>query len=172
MATETNIQHGQKNDPANHTNRAFAYSQRSALLSSITFLILAFLGAAIIYQRYINLKHDKNDAALTVANNARIRLQETLAYSLSATKLLSFFIQKDGRVTNFDSIAAEILKAGDDLDAVQIVPGGVIRYMFPLKGNEKVIGYDILKDASRNKEALMAIEKIRKFNAIMTCFCC
>ena len=162
METEINFQ---EKDILNHSDRPIVSARRSAVLGFITFLVLAFLFTAIIYQRTINLKQDNKEAVLTVANNARVRLQESLAFSLSATKTLSFFIQKDGSVKNFDSIAPQILAAGNDIDAVQLAPGGIIRYVYPLKGNEKIIGYDILKDSSRNKEAIKAIQKNELFFA-------
>ncbi|MEP7163419.1 MAG: PAS domain S-box protein [Ferruginibacter sp.] len=165
MGTEINIQGNQKTDPSNLTDKSIVSAQRSAVLGFIAFLVLAFLVSTIIYERTINLKKDKKEEALTVANNARVRLQESLSFSLSATKTLSFFIQNDGSVRNFDSIASQILHASDDIDALQLVPGGVIRYIYPLKGNEKAMGYDILKDPARNKEAFKAIEKKEIFFA-------
>jgi len=159
MATKNIFPHFNDAGQSNKTDGIIVSGKRSAFLGVITFLIIAFLVGAIIYQRYLEKKRDKEDEAFHVVNNARVRLQESLTYSLSATKIMSFFIQKDGSVTNFDSIASEIMSAGNDLDAVQIAPAGVISYMYPLKGNEKVIGYNILKDPLRNKEALMAIEK-------------
>ncbi len=128
-------------------------------LGILAFVILAILFSILIYQRYTILKEAKNDEAYEILNATRDKLQQTLAYSLSATKTLSFFIDSDGSVKNFDSVAVQLFKAGIDIDALQLVPGGVIRYVYPLKGNENVIGYDILKDPSRNKEALKAIEK-------------
>ena len=165
MGIENNIRNNQRSDQSTHTDRSIVSAQRSATLGFIAFFILAFLVGAVIYQRYINKKQEKKGEGLIAANNARVRLQESLAFSLSATKTLSFFIQEDGSVKNFDSIASQILQASDYIDALQLVPGGVIRYVYPLKGNERAIGYDILKDSSRNKEAIKAIEKKEMFFA-------
>ncbi len=159
MGTEFNSQYDLKKGASIYLDRPIVSMKRSAYIGIISFLILAFLFGAIIYQRYSNRKQYKKEEALTVANNARLRLQESLVLSLSATRTLSFFVQNDGSVKNFDSIASQILNATNDIDALQLVPGGVIRYVYPLKGNEKVIGYDILKDSARNKEAYKAIEK-------------
>ncbi len=159
MGTEIKNQHDLKIVKSNNTDRSIVSVRQSAFIGIISFFILAFLFGAIIYQRYSSRKQDKKEEALTVANNARVRLQESLAFSLSATKTLSFFVQNDGSVKNFDSIASQILNATNDIDALQLVPDGIIRYVYPLTGNEKVIGYDILKDSARNKEAIRAIEK-------------
>ena len=42
---------------------------------------------------------------------------------------------------------------------MELVPGGIIQHVYPLQGNENVIGYNILKDSTRSKEAFRAIKK-------------
>ena len=158
-----------RNRPAknrvNANGSSFTLLNKPAILGSVFFLILASLFAVLIYQRYLILKESQRKEAYDVANDATDKLQQSLAYSLSATKILSFFIDADGKVNNFDSVAAEIFASGSEIDALQLVPAGVIRYVYPLKGNELVIGYDILKDPSRNKEAYKAIEKKKLYFA-------
>lgn len=137
--------------------------RRSAIIGTGVFLILFVLVAGYIYQRYENLQREQKVRSLSIANNARSRLQETLYNSLSATKILSFFIDEQGTVKGFDSIAIQILNTHKHIDALQLVPNGVIRYVYPLAGNAKVLGYDILNDSARNKEAIKAIQKNTMF---------
>ena len=125
----------------------------------LAFIILAFLFASLIYQRYLIIKQEQKKQAFVMANNAKDKLQEALSNSLSATKILSFFIDENGAVKNFDSVAAHIFNTNNHIDVLELVPGGVIQYVYPLKGNESVIGYNILTDPARNKEAFKAIEK-------------
>lgn len=132
---------------------------KPVILGLFFFLVLASLFSVLIYQRYLILKESQKKEAYDIANEAKDNLHQSLAYSLSATKILSFFIDNDGTVNNFDSIAAQIFLSGSEIDALQLVPGGVIRYVYPREGNSNVIGYDILKDPARNKEAYKAIEK-------------
>src|SRR4030095_2840213 len=80
-------------------------------------------------------------------------------YSLSATQALTLIIDKDGIPRNFDSIAAYILKNNKNIDALELVPRGVIQYIYPLEGNEAVVGYNVLEDSTRSKEAFKAIGK-------------
>lgn len=142
------------------TSGSFSFLlNKPALLGWLSFLFLACLFAMVIYQRYLILKEEQRKEVYDVARSATDKLQQSLAYSLSATKILSFFVDQNGQVNNFDSVARQILASGSEVDALQLVPGGVIRYVYPVKGNENVIGYDILKDPARNKEAYKAIEK-------------
>lgn len=136
---------------------------RPAVLGILAFVILAGLFAILIYQRFLIVQEAKKKEAYEIVNTAKDKLQEVLAYSSSATKILSFFIDNNGEVKNFDSVAAQIISATKDIDALELVPDGVIRYIYPLKGNETALGFDILSDSTRNKEAFKAIEKKELF---------
>ena len=147
------------------TVKPFTILSKPTVLSLLTFLLLSLLFTLLIYQRYELVKETKKKEAYEIVHRVKHKLQETLLYSLSATKTLTFFIDRNGQVNNFDSIAAQIFESGIDIDALQLVPGGVIKYIYPRKGNEKVIGYNVLQDPLRNKEARKAIEKKEMFFA-------
>lgn len=136
---------------------------RPAVLGILAFFILAGLFAILIYQRFLIVQEAKKKEAYEIVNTAKDKLQEVLAYSSSATKILSFFIDNNGEVKNFDSVAAQIISATEDIDALELVPDGVIRYIYPLTGNATALGFDILSDSTRNKEAFKAIEKKELF---------
>jgi PAS domain S-box-containing protein len=137
-------------------NRPFA-------LGMLAFFILAALFSILIYQRHLILKQTEKKAAYDMANATRNKLQEALAFSSSAAKIMSFFVDNDGTVRNFDSVAAQILSTNRDIDILELVPDGVIQYVYPLKGNENIVGYNILKDPNRSKEAYKAIERNEMF---------
>ena len=143
----------------------FSFLHKPVLLATGTFIILAFLFMLLIYQRYKLVQEAKLKADAEIVNKTKDKIQEALTHSLSATKTLSFFIDKNGIVNNFDSISEQILESGYSIDALQLVPDGIIQYVYPFKGNEQVIGYNILQDSSRNKEAYKAIEKKQMFFA-------
>ena len=155
----------QPNGQADRTAGSFSVLNRPWGLALLTFSILASLFALLIFQRYQLAEEARKKEAYEILHQTKEKLQESLTHSLSVTKTLTFFIDQDGRVNNFDSIAGQMLESGKDIDAIQLVPGGVIRYVYPLAGNEKVIGYDILNDPLRNKEAYKAIEKKQMFFA-------
>ncbi|HMI79189.1 MAG TPA: CHASE domain-containing protein, partial [Ferruginibacter sp.] len=144
-------------------SRYVSILNRPLTLGFLGFIILAALFSVLIYQRHLILKQTEKKAAYDMVNTARNKLQEVLAFSSSATKIMSFFIDNDGKVRNFDSVAAQILSTNKDIDVLELAPDGVIQYVYPLKGNENIIGYNILKDPVRNKEAFKAIAKNEMF---------
>lgn len=137
----------------------FSIFNRPLLFSLMVFLVLTLLFTLLILQRYQLAKESREKEAFEVVLQAKDRLQLALTHSFAATKMLALLIDKNGQINNFDSIAAQVLETGSNIDAVQLVPDGVIKYMYPLQGNEKAIGYNILQDSARNKEAYKAIEQ-------------
>lgn len=139
--------------------------RRPGLYSIITFVLISSLIFLLIngqYQRLENRNHARDREVLEAVKN---RLQSALNQSLSATQSLSFLVSKNGLTANFDSAAASLLSYNHYIDALQLVPGGVIKYIYPLEGNEAVLNYDILKDPERNKEAYKAIQLRKLFFA-------
>ena len=163
MLTKDLIKEKIKNSLPGYTGKPDSFLKRHAAVGLLVFIILAILFGYLIYQRFLIIKQEQKKEAYVVVEAAKEKLQEAFTNSLLATKILSFFIDNNGAVKNFDSVAAQILSTNKNIDALQLVPGGVIQYMYPLKGNENVIGYNILTDPARNKEAFKAIEKKELF---------
>ena len=138
---------------------------RPVLLSCLVFIMLTVLFTVLIFEHYQLAKKKSEKEAFEIVHKAKDKLQEVLTHSLSATKILAFLIDKNGEINNFDSIAAQVLESAKGIDALQLVPNGVIKYTYPLKGNEKAIGYNILQDSSKRKEAFKAIEQRKLFFA-------
>ena len=165
MSDLENIQNNQLTGQHHKSTSAFSIFNRPVLLSCVVFIIIAFLFAVLIFERYQLTKENREKEAIEIVHQAKDKIHGVLAQSLSATKILAFLIDKNGEINNFDSIAAQVLESDKGIDALQLVPGGIIKYTYPLKGNEKAIGYNILLDSLRNKEAYKAIEQKKLFFA-------
>ena len=136
------------------------YSLTRAFYSGLaTFVLLLFITQFLNYKIYQKSEEEKFQRTLNESISITSTLQSSIIYSLSATKSLAFLIQQAGVPNNFDFIAEGLIQANQYIDAIQLVQGGVITNVYPLEGNEVVIGYDILADSTVNKEAFEAIEK-------------
>jgi PAS domain S-box-containing protein len=131
----------------------------------LVFLLLGSLSGFLSYQRYQLLENEGKQAARNVAESAKERLQQSLQYSLSATQALALTIKDNGFPDNIDSIAEAILSVNKHIDALQLVPGGIIRYIYPLQGNEPALNYNIFADSARNKEAYKAVAERKLYFA-------
>jgi PAS domain S-box-containing protein len=163
MPKKNAIQNSKLNMPDDIQAKSVSFLKRPLILGLLVFLILLLLFTILIYQRYQLAKKAEKEETHKIVTHVQKNIEETLTHSLLATKTLSFFIDKGGEVTDFDSIAAQILESGTDIDALQMLPGGTVKYVHPVKGNEMLLGYDILRDPAQNKEACKAIEKKEMF---------
>lgn len=141
------------------------YNQKPLLVSVVVFLALLAMAQYLTYQRYLIKQHNDEKRAENAMNAVRDRFQTSLNYSLAASKTLSYIVQQYGVPDNFDSVARTLIESNKCIDAIELVQGGIITHVYPLTGNEVVLGYDILKDSTRSKEAFIAIEKRELFFA-------
>lgn len=147
------------------TDVAFSILSKPVLFSLLTFFSLASLFSVLIYERYQLERENRQKQAIENIHYTKDKLQAALTHSSAATRILAFLIDENGGINNFDSVAAQILESAQGIDVLQLVPGGVIKYVYPLQGNQNVIGYNILQDSLRSKEAYKAIKENKLFFA-------
>jgi PAS domain S-box-containing protein len=134
-------------------------SRKPQIIGFGVLVTILLLTQYLTYQRYRIGKDNERQKIEREINAIKDRLKTSLSYSLSATKTLAFIVTEYGVPQNFDNIAKEILESNRYIDALQLTSGGVITHVYPMAGNEAVIGYNVLADSLRNKEAYRAIEK-------------
>lgn len=135
------------------------------ILALSVLLGILLLTQFLAYQQLSMLKNAQSAARNAEAFAVKERLETTIRASVAATSTLGFIVENYGIPKNFDRVAEILLSGTHAIDAVELFDSGTITHVYPLVGNEGVIGYNILSDPSRNKEALLAIEKGELFFA-------
>ena len=158
MSTESNVSASWRFNRLFAPGKFLTLKNRPYVFGIATFLILAGLIFLLVYQRFLSRKENKTLATKEYVTAVKERLQQVMAKSVVATNTLSFFIQPNGTVTGFEGVAAQLLKDNPNIAALQMAPKGVIQLVYPLEGNNSVIGYDVLNDPHRRTEAIKAIE--------------
>lgn len=138
---------------------------RSVSIGIGVFLLVLTLTQIVSYQHYQIARDADNQNAIQEATLLRDRLKHSLRFSLSATKTLAYIIDRYGVPQDFDSVAKNILESNRYIDALELTRLGEITHVYPMKGNEGVIGYDVLANPAISKEAYKAIEKKELFFA-------
>ncbi len=146
-------------------NRIVQFLKKPFIAGILVFLILMLLVLAFSLQLFNNFRSNQHIQLKQAAYTAKEKLEKVLNNSLSATKTLSFIATSYKIDKDFDVLAQKIIDNNRFIDAVELFEGGVITHVYPYKENASVIGYDILKDTLRNKEALLAISKNELFFA-------
>lgn len=92
--------------------------------------------------------------SIAIANDIEIEISE----ALRPIEALSFFISETGGCElAFDEAAQKLLTDTSNIAALQLAPEGVVRFIYPLEGNEAALGHHLLADPDRKREVLEAI---------------
>lgn len=120
----------------------------------VTLLIAAIAASSLVWR----LEHDRLEYQRTLAAGFAIdralALQVGIERAQSANFALAALI-KEGRGTlhNFDAIAATMLPLYPGASEFALAPNGVITAVYPLAGNEKALGLNLLEFPAQRREA-------------------
>ncbi|MEP0006414.1 MAG: PAS domain S-box protein [Balneola sp.] len=129
-----------------------------AVSGLIVGVLIISIGSVIASLRYQVLIQHQERETLEVLELIEQNIERTIQESYSAALTLALTVSDNGEVKNFEKVAEQILKNSSVVDVLELVPGGVIEYVYPLEGNESVLGYDIKNDPKVGAEVVKAAE--------------
>ena len=135
---------------------------RYELFRTALFIIFAVLIG--IFFEHLQVSHHIQEQKITATNQlAKIKsdLENAVNLNLNLIEGLSAYISANPDLTqnDFGKVAAAIIKKNPALRNIAAAPDLVIRYMYPVKGNEAAIGLDYTKTKQQRTAVLMAVEK-------------
>ena len=126
----------------------------------ILFVLCLVLGLAAVVWR-AKARADAGRAHARIAAQARgaaVELQ--LNQALTAAEVLGALArQSGGGISNFQTVALELLASRPGLASLELQPGGVVSDIVPRAGHERAIGFNVLKDAAHRPGAYAAIQR-------------
>ncbi|HKG06171.1 MAG TPA: ATP-binding protein [Pedobacter sp.] len=112
---------------------------------ALVFLLLLIFIGLITKQRYYIIKENERQEMISVLNVVKQNVEQTLKNSYTTALTLALTINDNGKADDFDRVAAKLIDSNSNFQAVQLVPDGIIRYVYPLKGNEGALGANVFK---------------------------
>ncbi|WP_281765096.1 ATP-binding protein [Neptunitalea lumnitzerae] len=128
-------------------------------MSFLCFLVLVIIGFIIIRQEHIIAEENEKLEMQKMLNVVERNIEQILQNSYVTTLSLSQAVDNNGQVHDFESIAKQLLNKNKNIDVVQLVPDGVIKYIYPLEGNEAALGLNLFTTAHTKHEAEQTIER-------------
>ena len=122
--------------------------------------VLALLAGLVLtaYIEYDRIRQER-DRMGYIASSIGAETYETLLSQMSKTQVLeAYLMQTGGNHGDFGALSGVLLRE-DFVRNVLFAPDGIVAAVFPLEGNEAVIGLNMYEDGAGNKEAQAAIEK-------------
>ena len=123
----------------------------------IVFLILSIGVSYTIQQRIEIIKDNEHREMQNTLENIHQHIELCLKNSYATALMLALTINDKGVPDNFDLISSELLTSNDCISAVQLVPNGIIKYVYPLQENASALNLDVFKTPNLRKEALQSI---------------
>jgi PAS domain S-box-containing protein len=142
--------------------KSLKFFYKNPVITGLLGFFLTFgLTQYLTYKDFLLYQSSEQQAVLDQKNILEKKIVYGLRNSFSAIKTLAYLEENFGINDNFAELAKEILQSNQNIDVIQLLEGGSIKHVYPLEGNESVIGYNILEDPSRKREAMQAIESGR-----------
>jgi len=132
---------------------------RPALTGLLVFLFLLVFIGLLTNQRYYFIKETEHHEMAHVLDVVKQNVEQTLRDSYATTLTLALTIKDNGEPENFEAIAAKLIDSNSNFLAIQLVPNGIIKYIYPLKGNEGALNANIFTVSSEH--SMRARESIR-----------
>ena len=130
--------------------------RQSALVVSVFVLASVISGWLIWTARQDSVSEARSNASQLATDQAQA-WQRAIERSLSATYALAALVRRgQGDVSDFEPFATEMLTFYPGAAALGLSPGGVIKQVVPLAGNESLIGFNQLGDSVQAPEASKA----------------
>jgi PAS domain S-box-containing protein len=123
----------------------------------IVFVLLNIVTIYILLQRYEISQETKRQNMTSKLKVIQQNIDQSLKNCYTTTLTLALTIDDKGKPKDFDLIGAQLLKSNKDIAAIQLVPDGIIKYTYPIEGNEKAIGLNILESKLLQEEAYASI---------------
>ena len=122
-----------------------------------------FIALALLFGMSAYIEHGRrareDEQLRYAASTVSAQVYEVLSVQMSKTKTLeAFLVQNNGSTEGFEKVA-RLLAAERGVRNVLLAPGGIVSDVYPIKGNESVIGHDLTGANAGDKEAQTAIER-------------
>lgn len=141
----------------------WAHRRRFWACFAVVCLFLSFLAAI-----YVNslVEDNRNHRAYLLASKAN-DISDKLDMLIARVHVMEFMMMADdGEPEDFEVLAPLVLAGWDDstremVRNVALAPDGVVQYVYPLEGNEPLIGYSLWEAAAPSAEAVETLRKGR-----------
>lgn len=131
----------------------------------ISFLLMLLLLGFLVKMRYEMVKENERREMNNVLGVVRQNFEQVLKSSYTSALTMAMTINDDGKPEDFNQIAKQLLDNNPSIDVVQLVPDGVIKYVYPYEENKTVINYNILSSPKNRFEARKSIKSKLMFFA-------
>lgn len=131
------------------------------LVFSLLFLTLIF----IVLQHYKIIKDNKRREMSSVLSMVEQNIDQSLKNCHTTALTLALTVNDNGIPENFEAVSQKLLDSNPMIETVEIVPHGVIKYIYPVSGNEAAYNLDLFHSKYLQQEAYKSIQQRKMYFA-------
>lgn len=133
--------------------------RRPRLLAAFVLSLSLVLGASVIFNLEQGRRDAKRAAALHIATNHALLIENSLDQALTINYSMAALVRlSQGTPQLFDEAAGELLPYFSAVSHIALAPQGTVKYVYPMAGNEKSVGFNPLNDPAQADEAQRALK--------------
>ncbi|MCW4631286.1 MULTISPECIES: bifunctional diguanylate cyclase/phosphodiesterase [Marinomonas] len=141
------------------------FKQPSALFFSlVAFFAIALFGVYWTQSTTNSIINQQQSILSGLSRTQASLLERRLSSIFTTAQILAYEVElNNGNTEWFDSYADKLIQSIGGIENLQLSPDGIIKQIYPLKGNEAAIGLDIVSTPRFKDEALLAIQNRQLF---------
>jgi PAS domain S-box-containing protein len=130
---------------------------RPTTSGKLVFILLLCIVVYTMYQRLHIIRDNDRREMANIAQVVYSNIDQALKNANTTALTLALTINDKGTPEDFNAIGKQLTESNPGIDGVQLVPDGVIKYVYPIQ-DSAAIGLDILHTKGVREEALKAIQ--------------
>ena len=133
------------------------FVNRPKVIGFILFIIIFSIFTYIVYQEYSLAKESEKEKEKQVLTIVKQNIEQSLKTSYVSALTLALTIDDEGKPKNFEKVSEKIISSSVIISGVELVPNGIISYVYPYEENKGALGLNVLKHPVSQKEANKSI---------------
>jgi len=129
----------------------------------LAFLLLMTIVGYATLQRLEILHQNERREMSNILSSVKQNVEQAMKNCYTTALTLALTVNDEGIPENFEDLSKKMLDSNSSIDVLQLVPDGVIKYIYPLEGNESALNLDILKYALTKKDAALSLKTKRMY---------
>jgi PAS domain S-box-containing protein len=141
------------------------FAIRPRTIGLLLFLVLSIVTVFVGFLcNHIHREEERKKMNI-ILTDAHRNIEQSLKNCYTTTVSLALSLNNDGIPENFEAISKQLIKSNPIVSVVQLVPNGVIKYIYPMKGNEAAMNLNILGPKHLREEAEKSVETQKMYFA-------
>ena len=133
------------------------FFNRPKTTSILTFLFLSYIVGFVVLLQYRVIKENEQRQMDTILHVIQQNIEQSLKNCYTTSLTLALTIGESGIPKNFDYVSKSLIATNPNIHTVQLVPKGIIKYIYPMAGNEEAMNLNILTSSHLKTEAFRSI---------------